>query len=82
MIQMLKIKDNVDLRELEKFRFIDYGDIYQNEDMNIIEDISKKTIIGVDKKTRTLYFPYENFQYVDIEKVKMRLKDLVEKVEE
>lgn len=50
---MLKIKDNVDLKELEKFNYLDMGNCYQK-----YEDFGVQ--IFVDKQTReiTRVHPY------------------------
>ena len=44
---MLKIKDNVDLKELEKFGFIEYNDSYKRDYYN-------DYLTSIDKKTREI----------------------------
>ena len=51
---MLKIKDNVDLKELEKFGFNDEGFWYRIE---IFED-TDIVAIGINKETRLIQIAY------------------------
>ena len=67
---MLKIKDNVDLKELEKFGFVnaDFNELYM---IKYIPDNLKKPIRVINEKTeyyRTLYIDKSNkrlFAYND-----------------
>jgi hypothetical protein len=84
---MLKIKDNVDLKELEKLKYDDFNEQYDYE-------YSSEIIISIDKYLRTLttYF-YDVGEMVeldcerdttieDLKEYAPFLIDLVEKVEE
>lgn len=44
---MLKIKDNVDLKELEKFNYLDMGNCYQKYDYFGVQ-------VFIDKQTREI----------------------------
>ena len=50
---MLKIKDNIDLKELEKFGFVDKKRDFINNDFG-------GEFIGVDKFNRGIYIQVEN----------------------
>lgn len=83
---MLKIKDNVDLKELEKYGFeyeeeYDYGtyhyrnfeDIYVDTEYGNNKDFQRKITIG------TANYEYNNFLDIIYDLIK---DDLVEKVED
>lgn len=86
---MLKIKDNVDLRELEKFGFYLEGNTYK---YNL--PLSKCAYICTISKEKELVFPCYNlkwYQFIFINKIIKRITkiqndliqaNLVEKVEE
>ena len=80
---MLKIKDNVDLKELEKYGFKEYNDCWQRDYNNdYATNIYKDTreIIKVDYEWSFLENKYyENSTYKISDLIKA---DLVEKVEE
>lgn len=74
---MLKIKDNVDLKELEKFRFREIGNCYKSPFLFSGE-------IYINKETReiTRLHPYSSREMPNNEEIQDLIKaDLVEKVE-
>lgn len=79
---MLKIKDNVDLKELEKFGFKEYNDSYKRDYNNdYLTSINKETreILKVDYEWAFLqnkYYKNSTYKIDDLIKA-----DLVEKVE-
>lgn len=80
---MLKIKDNVDLKELEKFGFKEHTFNYTRKynSGSIITDVNKRTRIVEDIETD--YEPFANLCLGDSKRVNDLIKaDLVEKVEE
>ena len=80
---MLKIKDNVDLKELEKYGFVEYKDVYSRSynSNQITTDISKETRNVEDIDTDWGFF---DMKYLgESKRVNDLIKDgLVEKVEE
>ena len=80
---MLKIKDNVDLKELEKFEFeqADFNETYLIRYIYIDKEINYETLY-VDKNTKEI-FAYDDYQD---EKIAIQdewindIADLVEKV--
>jgi len=90
---MLKIKDEVDLKELEKFGFEYYGnynrgDCWRRENI-IFKKNGKDFINGITisenfNKEISYLYPYAVFEYPPIENYIIDLikADLVEKVEE
>jgi hypothetical protein len=84
-IRMLKIKDNVDLKELEKFGFEKDGYDYYYDFIPYNEDNSNGQYICADIKTRKIYLDYIDLDYFNksAELLYDLIKaDLVEKVEE
>ena len=83
---MLKIKDNIDLKELEKFGFEHYPLIYIKESKRYDDDINMNIAkrVYVDEKTRkislgTILFNTE----IELDTLYDLIKaDLVEKVED
>lgn len=79
---MLKIKDNVDLKELEKYGFTEYKDSYERDYNNdYLTSIDKQTreILKVDYEWSFLenkYYKNSTYKINDLIKA-----DLVEKVE-
>ena len=81
---MLKIKDNVDLKELEKFEFeeADFNETYLIRYIYIDKEINYETLY-VDKNTKEI-FAYDDYQD---EKIAIQdewindIADLVEKVD-
>lgn len=78
---MLKIKDNVDLKELEKFGFIEFKEEYirhYKSDIATFIDKDTRKIVDVDTDYKFL----ENLNLGDSKRVNDLIKaDLVEKVE-
>lgn len=80
---MLKIKDNVDLKELEKFGFKEYNDCYSRDYNNdYLTRIDKETreILKVDYEWSFMenkYYKNSTYKIDDLIKA-----DMVEKVEE
>ena len=73
---MLKIKDNVDLKELEKFGYLDMGNCYQRYDNWGVQ-------IFVDKQTReiTRVHPYSTRVIPCLDEIQELFEnELVEKV--
>lgn len=73
---MIKIKDNVYLKELEKFGYLDMGNCYQKYD-------NWGTRIYVDKKTRIIerFHPYSTIKTPSQDDIQDLIQaDLVEKV--
>ena len=82
---MLKIKDNVNLKELEKFGFEKDGYNYYYDFIPYNEDNSNDQYILVDIKTRKIYLDYIDLDYFDkaVELLYDLIKaDLVEKIED
>lgn len=82
---MLKIKDNVDLKELEKFGFEKDGYNYYYDFIPYNEDAGDGQYVLVDIKTRKIDLDYIDLDYFDksIELLYDLIKaDMVEKVEE
>ena len=81
---MLKIKDNVDLKELEKFGFEYYPLIYVKE-INRIDDVFGNTTrkIYIDEKERNISIKVGLFNTdIELDVIYDLIKaDLVEKVE-
>lgn len=79
---MLKIKDNVDLKELEKFNFKEYNDCYSRDYNNgYLTRIDKNTreIFKVDYEYKFLenkYYKNSTYKIEDLIKA-----DLIEEVE-
>lgn len=73
---MLKIKDNVDLKELEKFGYIKYKGYYKKDlkfsDIEIFVDIEQRII---ERANQFVFTPVNNDEIDDLIKA-----DLVEKV--
>jgi len=80
---MLKIKDNVNLKELEKYRFVEYKDCFVRDYNNDFETL-------VDKKTREVFKVDYEYKFLENKyysnstyKINDLIKDgLVEKVED
>ncbi len=82
---MLKIKDSVDLKELEKFGFEKDGYSYYYDFIPYNEDTSNGQYVLVDIKTRKIDLGYIDLDYFDeaVELLYDLIKaDMVEKVEE
>ena len=80
---MLKIKDSVDLKELEKFGFEKDGYNYYYDFIPYNENNGQYVLIGV--KERKIYLDYIDLDYFDksVELLYDLIKaDMVEKVEE
>ena len=80
---MLKIKDNIDLKELEKYGFVEYKDCYSRSynSNEITTDINKETRYIVDIDTDWGFFDMRNLG--ESKRVNDLIKaDLVEKVGE
>lgn len=82
---MLKIKDSVDLKELEKFGFEKDGYNYYYDFIPYNEEKCNGQYILVDIKTRKIYLDYIDLDYFDkaVELLYDLIKvDMVDKVEE
>lgn len=82
---MLKIKDSVDLKELEKFGFEKDGYNYYYDFIPYNEDTVNGQYILVDIKTRKIDLGYIDLDYFDksVELLYDLIKaDIIEKVEE
>ena len=80
---MLKIKDNVDLKELEKFGFKSYAMLYLKEIIRDEYDLEEKKTIYIEELNRNISIKNGLFN-VDIELdilYDLIKADLVEKVE-
>ena len=80
---MLKIRDDVDLKELEKYGFKEYNDCYSRSynSNEITTDINKKTRYIVDIDTSWGFFDMKNLG--ESKRVNdLRKADLVEKIED
>jgi hypothetical protein len=79
---MLKIKDNVDLKELEKFGFINADEKYYPTKKNdLIDRKSKNIYICKDREITQMI--YDEYDEIDLDIIYDLIKaDLVEKVEE
>lgn len=76
---MLKIKDNVDLKELEKFGF----KYFNNGSYKIYEIDNWNSWIGVELKDRIIQIGVEDYKYIEENVLFDLIKaDLVEKVED
>lgn len=76
---MLKIKDNVDLKELRKFGYRYSGNVNRGEEWtkNIQDNIIRGIIIDGDWNNRKIsfQFPYMDIKYPPIENF---IKDLIQ----
>lgn len=78
---MLKIKDNVDLKELEKFEFIDNSYSICNTKYSYLNRCGSYVYkIFIDKKDRTIHYNSPSLEVYDL-LYDLIKADLVEKVE-
>ena len=81
---MLKLKDNVNLEELEKFGFEKYPRVYVKNNIRINCNLEENKKIYIDEQTRIISIGIGLFNTdVELETIFDLIKaDLVEKVEE